>query len=374
MARMGDAGSAGAGGDGGNGSIRVRGALDRERAREVVRAVERAVEGGAARVRIDLSEAADFDSLGAAALVEAIGRAEERGVRVALASPPHRLVDYLALVDVARLGEGEPPRDEPAALARLGEEALPFLEAVRGQVELSGRTLHTLATGAWGRRRLRWDRVVHELVLVGMNALPIVALIASLMGIILALQAAAQLRQFGAMIYIADLVGVAITREIGPLLTGLVLAGRSGSAYTAEIGSMVVSDEIDAMRQMGIHPARYLLVPKIVALAIALPCLGILANVVGIVSGAVVTSMSFDIHLNVYLEETRSALLLSDVTGGLFKCMVFGLIIGTIACSQGMAVKGGSWEVRRRTTASVVVSIFYIIAADTFFTWLFHLT
>lgn len=352
-------------------TILLEGKLDRSFREKFTPQLEQAKKDGAKKLRFDLSRVSAFDSLGVASLIEAIGWGKQQGMEVKLLSPDPHLRDYLGLVEINRLAEVPPPPKQEGFFYRVGEASLPFLHAAKVQGNLWSETFYWLTVGHFRKRGIRWDRVGQEIVLVGFNAMPIVLLIAILMGVILALQAAVQLRQYGATIFIADLVGISITREIGPLLTAIVVAGRSGSANAAEIGTMVVAEELDAIRQMGISPTRFLLLPKILGLGIALPCLGILANMVGIMAGAIVTTSTLDIGMAAYMEETKMALLASDLYLGLFKCLAFGLIIGGTGCAQGLSVRGGAGEVGRATTVAVVVSIFFIIAADAIFTLLF---
>ncbi len=189
---------------------------------------------------------------------------------------------------------------------------------------------------------------------------------------IVALQAATQLRRVGATIYVADLVGVSLTRELGPLMTAIIIAGRSGSAIAAELGTMKVSEEVDALTAMGLDPVEFLALPRIVAMGIMLPCLTTLADVIGILGGVVVAWVSLGIPVGNYIEQTLNALLLKDIFSGLIKSGVFAVIIAGVGCYQGFRVKGGAEGVGRRTTASVVASIFLIIAADLVFTLIFY--
>jgi phospholipid/cholesterol/gamma-HCH transport system permease protein len=188
------------------------------------------------------------------------------------------------------------------------------------------------------------------------------------------MQAAYQLERFGATIFVANLVAVSITRELGPLLTAIIIAGRSGSAIAAEIGTMKVAEEIDALRTMGLNPIQFLVVPRTMAMMIMLPCLVILADLVGIFGGYVIAVLSLDIGTIRYYNQTAGALVMKDLITGLVKTEFFALIISAIGCYEGFMVEGGAEGVGKSTTASVVISIFLIIAADVFFTALFYST
>jgi phospholipid/cholesterol/gamma-HCH transport system permease protein len=210
------------------------------------------------------------------------------------------------------------------------------------------------------------------MVRIGVESLPIVFLIAGSMGMIVALQAATQLRRVGATIYVADLVGISLTRELGPLMTAIIIAGRSGSAIAAELGTMKVSEEVDALTAIGLDPVEFLALPRIVAMGIMLPCLTVLADVVGIFGGVVVAWVSLGIPVGNYIQQTLRALLLKDIFSGLIKSWVFAGIIAGVGCYQGFRVEGGAEGVGKRTTTSVVESIFLIIAADLAFTLIFY--
>ncbi len=214
--------------------------------------------------------------------------------------------------------------------------------------------------------------VVNQGVLIGVNALPIVALIAFLIGFILALQSAAQLRQFGANIYVADLIAIAMVSEMGPLITAILVAGRSGSAITAEIATMKVSEEIDALTVMGVDPVPYLIVPKLYAIIITLPLLTVFANIIGITGGAVIGVTYLDINFVAFFKEVFTVLRYKEIFTGLIKSLSFSIIILLTATYFGFRVKGGAEGVGRVTTASVVASIFFVIVADSILGLIFY--
>jgi phospholipid/cholesterol/gamma-HCH transport system permease protein len=206
----------------------------------------------------------------------------------------------------------------------------------------------------------------------GVDALPIVVLIVFLIGFISGYQGAVQLHQFGADIYIADLIGISITRELGPLMTAILVAGRSGSAFAAEIGTMKVSEEIDALTSMGFDKIRFLVLPRVLAIICAMPILVIIADVAGIAGGYLSAATSLNITLTGYLNELRTAISYSDIFSGLWKSLVFGYLVGTVGCFRGMQVRGGAESVGKYTTSSVVSSILLIIIADGIFTFFFR--
>jgi phospholipid/cholesterol/gamma-HCH transport system permease protein len=221
-------------------------------------------------------------------------------------------------------------------------------------------------------KAIRLKATVSEMVKAGYNSVPIVATISLFVGIILAMQAAYQLKKVGALIYVANLVGVSLTRELSPILTAIIVSGRSGSAFAAEIGSMKAAEEIDALTTMGINPVRFLVTPKLIALMIMLPSLTIISDIIGIFGGFLLAVTLLEVHPYNYYQQTVNALLVKDVFTGLIKAWAFGIVITLVGAYQGFKVTGGAEEVGRRTTASVVASIFLVIMFDLFFTTLFY--
>jgi phospholipid/cholesterol/gamma-HCH transport system permease protein len=188
----------------------------------------------------------------------------------------------------------------------------------------------------------------------------------------MAFQAAAQLKRYGANIFVADLIGISVCRELGPLMTAIVVCGRSGAAFTAELGFMQVNEEIDALRTMGFGPMRYLVLPRTLALIVVVPLLALLADVAGVVGGLVVGVLNLDLTVRGYLNETAHVVTLWDISSGIIKSVVFALAIALIACQQGLATSGGAEGVGRRTTSSVVATLFTLILADAVITVLFR--
>ncbi len=202
---------------------------------------------------------------------------------------------------------------------------------------------------------------------VGVDALPIVGLISFLLGLIMAFMSSVQLQQFGANIYVASLVSLAMVRELGPIMTAIIVAGRSGSAFAAEIGTMKISDEVDALFTMGFDPTRFLVVPKILASVITVPILTLFSDLFAIMGGLVVGVFMLDLTTNAYMTQTLKTLTLFDVFWGFLKAAVFALLIAGIGCLRGFQVRGGAAEVGQATTSAVVSSIFLIILADAVF-------
>src|SRR5438067_3979124 len=204
------------------------------------------------------------------------------------------------------------------------------------------------------------------------DAVPIVILVNFLVGVAMAFQAAAQLKRFGANILVADLIGISICRELGPLMTAIVVCGRSGAAFAAELGFMQVNEEIDALRTMGFGPMRYLVLPRALALIIVVPLLSLLADVAGVVGGLVVGVSTLDLTVRGYLSETARVVSLWDISSGIVKSLVFAFAVALIACQQGLATSGGAQGVGRRTTSTVVITMFTLILVDAVMTVLFR--
>ncbi len=221
-------------------------------------------------------------------------------------------------------------------------------------------------------RSIRWEDFPFLFMRVGVSALFIVLLIVFLIGIISGYQGAIQLKEFGADIYIADLVGISITRELSPLMAAIIVAGRSGSAFAAEIGTMRVSEEIEALRSMGFNIFEFIVMPRVLAVMLALPLLVLLADVAGIFGGMIAAITTLDISVISYLNQLQKALTYEHIFTGVGKSVVFGFLIATAGCFRGLQVSGGAESVGKYTTASVVMSILLIIISDAIFTFLFQ--
>ena len=218
---------------------------------------------------------------------------------------------------------------------------------------------------------LRFRQAVSQAMQVGVRALPILSLITFFIGLILALQGAYELRRLGAISFVANLVAISVTRELGPLITAIVVIGRSGSAFAAEIGTMRVTEEIDALETMAIHPVDFLVTPKFLAMIVMVPCLTIWANSMGILGGALFGVTQADFFFARYIRASLDALFVRDIVTGLIKSVVFGITITAVGCHEGLSTGVGAEEVGRATTRAVVISIFLVILVDLVFTALF---
>lgn len=219
----------------------------------------------------------------------------------------------------------------------------------------------------------RWRSTVRQMLAVGVDAFPMVGIMTVCSGFILAMQGASELRRLGAMQLVVELVSIGFTRELGPLLAAIAVSGRSGSAFSAEIGSMVVTEEIDALRTMAIDPTEFLLAPKYLAMLITLPCLTILSNACGILAGGLFMLFSTHMTLGIYFRGVAQAIVFRDIVSGLLKSLAFATIIVQVGCLEGFRARGGPDAVGRSTTSAVVKSTFLVILADVGFTAIFYL-
>lgn len=222
--------------------------------------------------------------------------------------------------------------------------------------------------------RYRWQAAVKQMLEIGVDAMPMVSLMAICTGFILAMQGASELRRFGALHYVIDLVAVGFTRELGPLLTAIAVSGRSGSAFAAEIGTMKVTEELDSLRVMALEPVEFVLAPKYLASLISIPCLSVVCNVFGITAGGLFMFFSTRLSLVLYGRYVLNSITLRDVITGLIKSVVFATIIAHVGCLEGFRVRGGPDSVGRSTTSAVVKSTFLVIIADAVFTAIFYFT
>ncbi len=222
------------------------------------------------------------------------------------------------------------------------------------------------------RHPLRGGRLFEQARKAGLDSLPIVSLVASFIGIIFALQTAYQLQQLGSEIYIASIVAASMVRELGPVITSLVVAGRVGAAITAEIGSMKVTEQIDALETLGSNPIQYLVVPRFLSLALMLPLLVLYADILGIFGGWLICVLKLGISSTMYLRLSFDSLILKDLMTGLIKTLFFGMIIALVSCYHGFNVEGGAEGVGKATRRSVVTSFILVITTDCFFTALFY--
>lgn len=319
--------------------------------------------------RLDLSDVHGLDGA-AAAVIAAAGR--DGAIDVVGPTEPVAAMLALYTLEPGAAPLLSPPR-KASMVVQVGEATAALGAGLRGAAEHVGR--FTLACAAVVRRprSMPWASVVQQVERHGVDGVPIVVLITFLVGVVSAFQASLQLAKFGADTLVADLVSLSLTRELAPLMTAIVLAGRSGAAIAAELGTMRVSEEVDALRVMGLDPHRYLVLPRVLALVLVAPILTLMADLVGIAGGMLVALTSLEVSWQGFLQSTREAVEVFDVLGGLLKAVLFGALVAMIACERGLATRGGAEGVGRATTSAVVVSLFSLVTADAVFGVLFSL-
>ncbi len=312
-----------------------------------------------------------MDTAGAWMLQKLLLRLRGEGVLIAVEGLQPRfatLLDVVAKQVAAQTGKPIAKSiAPPTALARVGLASAAVLEEAMALLEFVGQSATSFAGSLTHPSRIRWRPIMFNIRTAGFDALPIVGLLSFLLGIVVAYQGADQLRQYGANIFIADLVGLSMLREFAPLITAIILAGRSGSAYAAQIGTMTVTEEIDAMRTIGIAPLELLVLPKVIALIIAMPLLTMFADVAGVFGGMIMSRVQLGVTYNEFLDRLVKAVSITSYVVGIGKAPVFAFIIAIVGCFQGFRTKGGADSVGRQTTRAVVQSIFLVIGADALF-------
>jgi phospholipid/cholesterol/gamma-HCH transport system permease protein len=321
---------------------------------------------------VDMAAVESIDGGTMALLVQIRGELAGRNINAELVGASARVQALIHLYN----GDIKPvvrTRKKPrGALDQIGTGTLDTLHEIKLMLGFLGDTVLAVLGLLREPKTGNWREVLPTMERVGADAVPIVLLINFLVGFVMGYQGAIQLKQFGANIYVADLVGLSITRELGPLMTAIILCGRSGAAFAAELGSMSVSEEIDALRTMGFGPIRFLVLPRLIALVLVMPVLTLMGDFVGILGGLVVGQLSLGLTLQSYVSETIKSVHVWDVFSGVLKSVVFAVAITLIACQQGFATTGGAEGVGRRTTASVVSILFALIVLDAGFTIFFH--
>jgi phospholipid/cholesterol/gamma-HCH transport system permease protein len=259
-----------------------------------------------------------------------------------------------------------------AVPAQVGFRTASGLAYIGGLANLAGQSAYFTFVGPFQGRRLRPQRAFHQAMAIGVEAIPIVSLITFFVGLIMAMQSAYELHRLGAMQLVAEAVAVSILRELGPLLTAIVVIGRSGSAFAAEIGTKKVTEEVDALKTMAFDPVAFLVAPKFLAMLFMMPALAIWADFMGVVGGCVFGVAAANFTIVSYFQTTRDAIFARDVYTGLIKSLIFGMVITAVGCQEGFSTGAGAEEVGRSTTSAVVTSITLVILVDLVFTSLFY--
>ncbi len=327
---------------------------------------------GAGPVELDFARVRAMDTAGAWLLARTVAQLTAAGRPVELSNllPAH--AELLALVRGQETAPGAGARRRRAGLlARVGRETVGHLIKAVRFVAFVGEMASVLLGSLLRPRSIRWRAFWSNVQVAGFNALPIIGLLSFLTGVVIAYQGSVQLRQFGANIFVVDLVGLTMVRELSPLLVAIIVAGRTGSAYTAQIGTMKMTGEVDALITIGIPPMELLVLPKVFALLLALPLLTVFGDILGVLGGMVMAKATLAVTARNFLDRFQDAVSLTSLLTGLGKTPVFAAIIALVGCYQGMQAGGGPESVGAQTTTSVVKSIFFIIVADAGFSVLF---
>jgi phospholipid/cholesterol/gamma-HCH transport system permease protein len=353
--------------------IAIAGRLDSSTTGRIWRQATEAVVGAKARsVIVDASQVDYCDGSGIALFVhlrnlqhQARAQLEIQGLRP----------EFQGLLEESDLGDPERlqrPRSAKSNLAEeLGRVVVGFWEDTRALIGFVGELVSALGTVVMHPKSVRWRDVVRVAETAGVNALPIIVLVSFLMGVIMAFQGAISLRRFGADIFVANLVGLAMLRELGPLMTAIILAGRSGSAFAAELGTMKVREEIDALKTMGLDPVRFLVVTRVIAAVVMTPLLTVFADLLGLIGGALVMR-SFGVPLITFYRQVQYQVTYGSFVGGLVKSFVFGILVAAIGCLRGLQTTTGASAVGESTTRAVVSGIVLIVITDGIFSVVFY--
>ena len=354
-------------------TLRLQGGWCIDHLREIEAALAQFPSGGE-RVAIDYSGIETLDLSGAWLLRVWLDRAKSAGAKIEVVgrAPTH----FEFLDELLERKAGEPPAPEPRASLRealvwVGRASVQQAKQTRDAIGFFGRIAVTTLRAMRSIHHLRLTSITRHIYETGIQAVPIVSLIAFLISVIVAYLGAQQLRQFGAEIFTVGLVAISVLREMGVLLTSIIVAGRSGSAFAAEIGVMRLNDEIDALQSMGVDPYEVLVLPRLIGLLIALPLLTVVADAMGLAGGALLSSLLLDIDLSQFIPRVQDALAPTTFWAGLIKAPVFAMLIALVGTYRGLQVRDSSRELGRLTTVAVVQSIFLVIFADAIFAVVF---
>lgn len=326
----------------------------------------------AQRMRVTADGLRDWDTSLVSFLAALLRDCRARGIELDQSALPEGLRRLLALAFAVPPAPPRAAAERAGLLATLGQATLAIGRDLPRMIEFAGEIALSFARFVTGRARYRREELAWLIEEVGPRALPIVSLISFLVGTILAYMGAVQLALFGAQIYIADLVGIGVVREVAALMTGIILAGRTGAAYAAQLGTMQVNEEIDAFRTLGVSPIDYLVLPRMLALVMMVPLLTLYAGIVGILAGMLIAVAVFDVGVYEYYNETLTALELKHFAVGLVKGTVYGALVAYAGCLRGMQCGRSAQAVGEATTSAVVLGILLITISASVLTIVFH--
>jgi phospholipid/cholesterol/gamma-HCH transport system permease protein len=352
--------------------LRVLGDLSGAAGAELYAVVQTIVATQPSEMTIDLSAVRRIDSLGGAWLSRTAESLRQEGIFLRLEGAQGQVQDFLQLIRPTLDTPPPPPPRRPGFFEAIGDAVFASRAEMRDALALAIDTIYWAMLAPLTGKGLRWSSLIEKLTIIGVRATFIVVLMNVLLGLVIALMSAAQLRQFGAEIFVADLVVIAFTRELAPMMTAIIVAARSGSAITAELATMVVQEEIDALKSMGFNTAQFLVAPTFWAMLLAMPALTVLAMFAGIGGGMEMGVSFLHIDPQTWLRETLAAVTIRDILQGLSKSVVFGATIAFTGCHNGLRVRGGAQGVGLATTRAVVMDVVLIVVWDMIFALLFE--
>jgi phospholipid/cholesterol/gamma-HCH transport system permease protein len=354
------------------GCLRVQGDLSATAGAELYEAVQALAEASPSEVCIDLSAVPRMDSLGGAWLIRVSESLRQADLAWRIDGAQGQVQDFLRLIRPTLDTAPPPPLRQPGVFESIGEAIFTAFTEARDVLTLSIDTIYWGMLAPFTGQGFRWRNLIDELAAIGVRATFLVVLMNVLMGLVIALMSAAQLRQFGAEIFVANLVGIAFARELAPMMTAVIVIARSGSAITAELATMVVQEEVDALKSMGFNVAQFLVVPKFWAMLVAMPALTTLAMLAGFLGGLEMGVFLLGINPQSWIRQTLMAVTLHDVLQGLVKSLVFGVTIVFTGCHNGLRVRGGAQAVGQATTRAVVMDVVFIVILDMLFALFFE--
>jgi len=318
---------------------------------------------------IDLAQVDYLDSSGALMLIQMGEKAKAKSIPFKFINMSDKTKEMIALINRDAL-IAEPLISEKRTsgiIERIGEESIVFCNDIKEVITFGGELVLDIMYSMLHPRSVRWGDVILYMKKAGVDGLPIIGLISFLLGLILAFMSALQLKQFGANIYVPALLSIAMVRELGPIMTAILVAGRSGSAFAAEIGTMKVNEEVDALIAMGFNPTRFLAIPKVFAAVVVVPILTLFADIFAVAGGLLIGILVLDLTIYTYIQQTIKAIDMFNVFISIIKSMVLGFFIAGIGCQRGFTVRGGAQDVGNATTSAVVAGLFLIIVVDSIF-------
>ncbi len=358
-------------------TIRFHGRMDSSNAGSLMEDLSRYFsQNPPGNLTVDMENVTYLDDFGALVLVELRKIAVKGNGDFNLRHPGEKIREMLMFLRFDSLFKkvSFEKKRRQGVFVRLGEKTYDILNDIKYAVSFIGAITLSLGQHLVHPKLLRREDTLDYMQKTGVDGLPIVALISFLMGLIMAFMSSVQLEQFGANIYVASLVGLSMTRELGPIMTAIIVAGRSGSAFAAEIGTMKISEEVDALFTMGFDPVGFLVIPKLIAAIVMVPILTLFSDIFAIAGGLLVGVFMLDLTAGAYVAQTVNTLTLFDVFWGVLKSGIFGLVITWVGCLRGFQVSGGAASVGQATTSAVVSSIFLIILFDSIFSVILRYT